>query len=37
MSSFFLDFRPFGPSVLDGAKSKAVLDGLRVDTDFVEF
>ena len=34
MCAFSLDFRPFGPSVLDGARSKAVL---RVDTDLVEF
>ena len=27
MSSFSLDFWPFGPSVLDGARSKAVLRG----------
>ena len=26
-SSFSLDFRPFGPSHLDGARSKAVLRG----------
>ena len=26
-SSFSLDFRPFGPSVLDGARSKVVLRG----------
>ena len=31
---FSLDFPAFGPSVLDGARSKAVL---RVGTDFLEF
>ena len=39
-SSFSLDFSPFGPSVLDGARSKVDLRtqrGLRVDTDLVEF
>ena len=27
MSSFSLDFKPFGSSVLDGARSKAILRG----------
>ena len=34
MCAFSLDFPPFGPSVLDGARSKV---DLRVGTDFVEF
>ena len=37
--AFSLDLRPFGPSVLDGARSKVVSmrRGLHVDTDLVEF
>ena len=38
-SSFSLDFRPFGSSVLDGARSKVDIrgEGYRLDTDLVEF